>query len=373
MKFSYFHTMPYDGLRSPGSWPVRNDNFDPQHGKELYEAYINCLAYAEECGFDWLGCNEHHFSPYGLMANCNLIGAALINRTKNAKLAMVGNLVPMLNPIRVAEEYAMLDVMSGGRLIAGFMRGVPHEYLAYNIAPSESRSRQQEAIALILKAWTETEPFAWEGEHFQFRAVSIWPKPMQKPYPRILISATNEDSALVAAEHRAIMGMAFISDLSVPRRNIETYRKAARSAGWEPRPEDVLVGQAICIAESDDEARAEMESGLGYLNRVLMGPQREAQKIVIERTRYFEREEVGKGFANRLAAQSALSIDKLIDGGGIFCGSPESVVRQMKRVHGELGNGVFNLMMKVGDLPDTSVLRGMRLFKERVLPQVCDL
>lgn len=178
MKFSFFHTMPYDGLATQESWPVRNTHFDPEHGRQLYENYIDCIAYAEECGFDWLGCNEHHFSPYGMMANCNLIGAALINRTRNAKLAMIGNLVPMLNPIRVAEEYAMLDVMSGGRLIAGFMRGVPHEYLAYNVAPGESRSRQREAIALIVKAWTEPEPFAWEGEHYQFRAISIWPRPI---------------------------------------------------------------------------------------------------------------------------------------------------------------------------------------------------
>ena len=91
------------------------------------------MVFAEACGFDWVGCNEHHFSPYSLMANCNLIGAALAQRTTRVKLAMLGNLIPLLNPIRVAEEYAMLDVMSGGRLIAGMIRGMPHEYIAYNV------------------------------------------------------------------------------------------------------------------------------------------------------------------------------------------------------------------------------------------------
>ena len=373
MKFSFFHTMPYDGITTQEQWPVRNTHFDPQHGKQLYENYIDCIAYAEECGFDWLGCNEHHFSPYGLMANCNLIGAALINRTRNAKLAMIGNLVPMLNPIRVAEEYAMLDVMSGGRLIAGFMRGVPHEYLAYNVAPGELRSRQREAIALIIKAWTETEPFAWEGEHYQFRAVSIWPRPIQKPYPRILIPGTTGDLAVTAAEHRAIMGMAFISDLSVPRRNVEAYRRVAQLAGWEPTPDDILIGQTCCIAETDDEARELIKPGLAFLNRVLMGPQREAQKIVLETTRYFKREEVGKGFAKRLSEQTKFSIDDLIEGGNIFCGSPETVVKQMKRVHSMIGNGIFSLMMKIGNMPDDAVRRGMKLFHDRVLPEVHDL
>jgi alkanesulfonate monooxygenase SsuD/methylene tetrahydromethanopterin reductase-like flavin-dependent oxidoreductase (luciferase family) len=373
MKFSFFHTMPYDGLETQELWPVRNTHFDPKRGQQLYENYIDCIAFAEECGFDWLGCNEHHFSPYGMMANCNLIGAALINRTRNAKLAMIGNLVPMLNPIRVAEEYAMLDVMSGGRLIAGFMRGVPHEYLAYNIAPGESRSRQREAIALIVKAWTEPEPFAWEGEHYQFRAVSIWPRPIQKPHPRMLIPGTTEDSAITAAEHRAIMGMAFISDLSVPRRNVEAYRKVAQLAGWEAKPDDILIGQTCCIAESDDEARELMTPGLGYLNRVLMGPQREAQKIVLETTGYFKRQEVSKAFSKRLSEQTGLSIDDLIEGGNIFCGSPETVVKQMKRVHREIGNGIFSLMMKVGNIPDKEVRRGMTLFRDRVLPAVHDL
>jgi alkanesulfonate monooxygenase SsuD/methylene tetrahydromethanopterin reductase-like flavin-dependent oxidoreductase (luciferase family) len=127
------------------------------------------------------------------MANCNLIGLVLAQRTKTIGLAMLGNLIPLLNPIRVAEEYAMIDVMSGGRLIAGMIRGVPHEYIAYNVVPGESRERLREAAALIVKCWTEPEPFGWEGEFYQYPSVSIWPKPYQKPHPPILMSASNEN------------------------------------------------------------------------------------------------------------------------------------------------------------------------------------
>jgi alkanesulfonate monooxygenase SsuD/methylene tetrahydromethanopterin reductase-like flavin-dependent oxidoreductase (luciferase family) len=351
MKFGFFHTMPWTLHEKALPWPADTGEFDATAAEKLYRSYLDCIASAEEFGFDWLCCNEHHFSPYGLMANCNLIGAALAHRTTSSRLAMVGNLVPMLNPIRVAEEYAMLDVMSGGRLVAGFMRGVPHEYLAYNINPSESWSRLREAIALITRAWTEPHPFAWEGEHFQYRAVSLWPKPYQKPHPRILLSATNEESAAFAAEHRAMMGMAFISDLSVPKRNIEVYLKEAQLR----------------------EARAEMIPALAFLNGILMGPMREAQQMVIQQTKFFGKPEVGRAFADRLAAQKALSIDQLIDAGAIFCGSPRSVVAQMKRVQAELKNGIFNLLMKVGNISDESVRRGMRLFKTEVLPQVADL
>jgi alkanesulfonate monooxygenase SsuD/methylene tetrahydromethanopterin reductase-like flavin-dependent oxidoreductase (luciferase family) len=109
--------MPFTGVEgvSP-DWPTPNRLFDPSRAHELYRSYVDTMVYAEQCGFDWVGCNEHHFSPYGLMANCNLIGGALVYPTKTIRIAMMGNLVPLNNPIRVAEEYAMLDCMSGGRL-----------------------------------------------------------------------------------------------------------------------------------------------------------------------------------------------------------------------------------------------------------------
>ena len=167
MKFSFFHLMPYTHLElEPHEWPFPNRYFDATKASTLYRTYVESMIHAESCGFDWVGCNEHHFSPYGMMANPNLIGGALAYSTHRSKIAITGNLVPLNNPIRVAEEYAMLDCMTGGRLVAGLMRGIPHEYLAYNIPPGESWERQREAVQLILKAWTEPEPFGWEGKHF---------------------------------------------------------------------------------------------------------------------------------------------------------------------------------------------------------------
>jgi alkanesulfonate monooxygenase SsuD/methylene tetrahydromethanopterin reductase-like flavin-dependent oxidoreductase (luciferase family) len=371
MQFTFFHLMPWtDYPDVPEEWPVSNKSFDPVRARQLYSDYIDCMASAEDCGFDWIGCNEHHFSPYSLMANCNLIGSALVQRTRTAKLAMLGNLVPLLNPVRVAEEYAMLDVMSGGRLVAGFMRGIPHEYIAYNMAPSESRGRLREAAQLIIKAWTEPEPFGWEGEYYQFPSVSIWPKPFQKPHPPILMSASNPESAEFAGEHRAIMGIVLIHDLAVARRNIEIYRTVARANGWEPGPEHIFVGQHTCIADSDEEAREYMRGGLHYFHHVLMRPQRDAQQLVIQKTRYFTRAETGQGFQARLATLNARSLEEMIEAGSILCGSPATVVRQIKRLHRELGNGHLQFTMKVGNIPDAVVRRGMALFRDHVLPEV---
>ena len=374
MKFSFFHLMPFTGLvNEPRDWPVSNRDFDAAQAREHYRAYVEAMIHAERCEFDWVGCNEHHFSPYGLMANCNVIAGALVYPTSRIKIAMMGNLVPLNNPIRVAEEYAMIDCMSGGRLIAGLMRGIPHEYIAYNIPPDESWERQREAVQLILKAWTEPEPFGWEGKHFQFRQVSIWPKPFQKPHPPLVISATTPESAKFAAEMRATMGMVLISDLALAKECIQVYREAARAAGWEPRAEHILIGMHTVIAETDEIAKREMEKARSYFDRVLMGGPRTAGRLVLQKTRYYQDEANRERWQGRLAKREAATIDDQIAGGMIFCGSPESVVGQIKRVHAELGNGVFNFTMKVGNLPDEVVRKGMELFRDRVRPHVKDL
>jgi alkanesulfonate monooxygenase SsuD/methylene tetrahydromethanopterin reductase-like flavin-dependent oxidoreductase (luciferase family) len=369
MKFSFFHLMPWTDLEeAPPQWPVSNRAFVPERGKQLYDAYIDTMAFAEQCGFDWVGCNEHHFSPYGLMANCNLVGAALAQRTSKVRLAMLGNLVPLLNPIRVAEEYAMLDVMSGGRLIAGMIRGVPHEYIAYNIAPDESRERLREAAALIVKCWTEPEPFGWEGEFYQYPSVSIWPRPLQQPHPPILMSASNEESAEFAGRHRAMMGMTLIADLGATRRCIDVYRETVRGHGMEPTPAHVLLSYNTCIAETDQEAREHLGEGLRYFHRVLMHSIRDAQRLVIQKSRFFDQAH-GERFVNRLVTLKERSLEEMIDAGSVLCGSPQSVLKQMRRIRDELGNGHFNLNLKIGNIPDAVVRRGMELFRDRVLPE----
>jgi alkanesulfonate monooxygenase SsuD/methylene tetrahydromethanopterin reductase-like flavin-dependent oxidoreductase (luciferase family) len=374
MKFSFFHLMPWTDLtEAPTEWPAPNSAFDGERGTELYENYISMMAYAEQCGFDWIGANEHHFSPYSLMANCNLVGAALTQRTKTSKLAMLGNLVPLLNPIRVAEEYAMLDVMSGGRLVAGFVRGIPHEYIAYNVAPSESRARLREALALIVKAWTEPDPFGWEGEHYQFPSVSIWPRPRQKSHPRILLSATNDESAEFVGEHRAMLGMALVADLDTAAKTIDVFHRVSRAHDYEPVPDDVVIMQQTVIADSDDEARALMAPALKYFHGVLMRPQLDAQRIVLQKSRFFETDKQRDHFVGRLAVLKQRTLEDQIEAGSVLCGSPDSVLRQVKKLQQRLGTGHIIMNMKIGNIADSVVKRSMDLFKDKVRPQVAML
>jgi len=371
MKFLFFHLMPWDSFPKEGpEWPVSNRDFDPVKGTEIYQTYIDTMAYAEDCGFDAVGCNEHHFSPFGLMSNPNLIGSALIQRTKKIKLAMVGSLVPLLNPIRVAEEYAMLDVMSGGRLMAGILRGIPHEYVAYNVAPSESYGRMSEAIELIKKAWTEPEPFGWEGEFYQYRAVSIWPKPAQKPHPEILMSASSDASAKLAAEHRATMGILRVQSYETAHRSVNVYKEHARKHGWEPTGKKIMFAMNCSIAPTKEEAMETLTGGYEYFFNVLGGGIRTAQKLVVQKTRYFGDKEDAERQMEKLQSHKQLTLEERMERGLVMCGTPEMAIEQITRLYEEFGHGITNLSIKIGNVPDEKVYQTLKFLRDEVFPAV---
>ena len=155
--------VPIDAPRTP----VPSSYFDPAKGAANYEEHLDEMTYCEELGFDGVVFNEHHYSAYGTMPSPNLIASALSQRTKKIKIGVLGNILPLRNhPVRVAEEYAMIDCLSNGRLIAGFVRGIPPEYIWYGVNPEESRGRFEEAYNLIMTAWTEPV-WSHEGQIFQ--------------------------------------------------------------------------------------------------------------------------------------------------------------------------------------------------------------
>ncbi len=369
MKFSYTHHMPYTGVTRVGQdWPVANKQFQPDEGMRIFRAGIDTKVFAEECGFDWIGNNEHHMSPYGLMPNPNLIGACVAERTRKSMILQSGNIVPIVNPIRVAEEYAMLDMISGGRLVAGFMRGIPHEYVAYNVAPSESYGRMNEAIELIKKAWTEPEPFGWEGEYYQFRAVSIWPKPAQKPHPEIVMSASSDGSARLAAEHGATMGVLRVQDYETAHHSIDVYREHARKLGWEPQPHNIILAMNCSVAPTRDEAVKTLRQGYDYFFNVLGGGIRTAQRLVVQKTRYFKDEQDAERQTTKLRTHNQLSLEERMERGLVMCGTPDMAIEQITRLYEEFGHGVTNLSVKIGNVPDESVHQTMSLLRDEVFP-----
>ncbi|GAB5496082.1 MAG: hypothetical protein Phyf2KO_11620 [Phycisphaerales bacterium] len=256
----------------------------------------------------------------------------------------------------------MIDVLSGGRLVAGFIRGVPQNYAAYNVNPAESRSRFAEADELIRKAWTHKGTFSWKSEWYDFPTVSIWPKPMQEPHPTIVYSANSEPSALFAAERKANIGAIHIysrNTLDTIESSVNVYRQHASEHGWSPSPDHLLVGFQTCIAESDREAHDLLEPALDYQYNVLSGTYN-AEK------RQIAKSEPGYGFSP--VEEDPPSLDERIERGMVLCGSPETVIKQIEAVHNRLGIGVLSMHMQVGNMCDQAVRNGMSLFAQRVRP-----
>jgi alkanesulfonate monooxygenase SsuD/methylene tetrahydromethanopterin reductase-like flavin-dependent oxidoreductase (luciferase family) len=196
MKLMWFHLMPYTELpedfrdKNPSVWvDIHSSLFDPRRAHLMYNDFMDELEFAAECGFDAVCVNEHHSNGYGLMPSPNLIASALARRTSDTALCVMGNSLALYNPpTRVAEEFAMIDVISGGRLIAGFPVGTPMDTcFAYGQNPSMLRDRYYEAHDLVMRAWTEQDTFAFNGRFNQQRYVNIWPRPVQKPHPPIWI------------------------------------------------------------------------------------------------------------------------------------------------------------------------------------------
>ena len=165
-----------------------NEHFSPEKAQELYSMYFEELQYCTEAGFDGVMINEHHNNPLCMMPSVNVIGSVLARTTKKGKIVFLGNVLPIHeNPLRVAEEIAMIDILSGGRVICGFVRGIGQESIATNTNPVYNRERFDEAHNIIIKAWTTPGPFRWEGKHYQYRVVNPWVLPLQKPHPPIWI------------------------------------------------------------------------------------------------------------------------------------------------------------------------------------------
>ena len=149
----------------------------------------------DKLGYDGVGLNEHHTTPHGLMNSPNMMAAVGAQRTKKLKFLLLGNLVPLHNPLRIAEELAMADCLSRGRILSGFARGVPREYNVYSVSMGESRARFEEAVDIILKAWTEPM-FSYQGKFWSYKDIAIWPRPFQQPHPPVWVPFTGSKETI---------------------------------------------------------------------------------------------------------------------------------------------------------------------------------
>ncbi|PYN14305.1 MAG: hypothetical protein DME05_15790 [Candidatus Rokuibacteriota bacterium] len=363
MRVYAFDLMPWPHLTEASYYPDPNRLYDPALGRQVYDEHFRQMELYEECGYDAICINEHHAKPYGLMPSPNLVAAALTQRTKKIKIGIFGNLPALhAHPLRLAEEVAMLDVMSGGRVISGFVRGVPQEFLAYSLPLADARPRMTEAWDLIVKAWTEREPFEWRGKYFNYDRVSIWPRPLQEPHPPIILPADSEEGLEIAASRRVPTGSAYRT-VARARAVFDRYRELALKHGWTATPEDCHLVRHVYVAETNARAREEVESHLNYFWQKLLSYHRGSMALMGQSPKTREQTQ-----RTEELPLYELDFDLCQKEGMSIVGDPDYVIREIRAQMREVGAGVLVALLQFGSMPHELTMKNIRLFSEKVLP-----
>jgi alkanesulfonate monooxygenase SsuD/methylene tetrahydromethanopterin reductase-like flavin-dependent oxidoreductase (luciferase family) len=375
MKAYAFHFMPYpfleEGYREKygSAWVTYpNRNWDPAVGQDLYRQYMDELVLATELGFDGVCVNEHHQTAYSMMPSPNIIAAALIHRIKTAKIAILGNAIGYHpDPLRVAEEIAMLDNMSGGRIISGFIRGIGAEYHSRGVNPAESRERFQEAHDLIVRAWTEEGPFAFEGEFFNYRYVNTWPRSFQQPCPEIWAPSTGSGETVEWAAARGYTYAQVFQPVDESAKIFDEFRELSRAYGYKDYNQRIAWNPVIYVADSDAQAEDEFWPHMDlYFNNLFRNPIHRLFPV-----NYMTE----KSFSKVMAARGDLATKErtfagLLEGSTAMVGSVDTVTGMLEEAHDKLGFEHLVSVIHLGGLSEEKTKANIRRIATEILPKI---
>ena len=388
MKLLWFHLMPYTELpddfreKHHSVWvDIPSELFDPERAHEMYNEFMDELEFASEMGFDAICVNEHHNNGYGLMPSPNLIAASLARRTRDTALCVMGNSLALYNPpVRVAEEFAMIDCISGGRLIAGFPVGSPMDTCyAYGQNPSLLRPRYHEAHDLVMRAWTEEEPFAFNGRWTQQRYVNIWPRPVQKPHPPVWIpgGGSIETWQWCAAMDYVYCYLSYFGN-KAGRRTMAGFWAEMEKLGKDRNPFRAGFLQFVGVAESREEAlklykepaeyfygrclhvSPKFASPPGYMSEATIRAKVESQ-IAQAASKAIQRFNVATEF------------DHILEQGYVIVGTPDEVAEQLRAIAHEFNLGNLMMLLQFGNMSKDLAQYNTELFAKQVMPQLTDL
>lgn len=350
---------------------LSNKHYEPQFGHQRLMDYIDTFAEYERAGFDGIVVNEHHGTAGATTPSPNLTAAMLVMRTKNIPIAVIGNMLPgHLTPVRVAEEIAYLDVVSGGRIISGFVRGTGMEYYLHPIDPSSARDRFWEGHDLIIKAWTTPGPFAWNGEYYHVPAVNPWPRPLQQPHPEIWIPGVGSLDTVEKVARLGYRYMTVFAPKFFVKAQYDLFRRVAAEAELEVRPNQLLATVPTHVAETDAQAHREAKAHMMWLfHRHLRVPPH-----IFFPPGFMEK----RSFRGMLDAKkkygikdfSALTYEDLLEQGYIIVGSPQTVAEKLDDYCTNVGaGGIIGISSPFGAMPKWMTLKSMQIASEEVIPK----
>jgi alkanesulfonate monooxygenase SsuD/methylene tetrahydromethanopterin reductase-like flavin-dependent oxidoreductase (luciferase family) len=353
--------------RRPGDTALifSNKFYDPVAGSVLYRNYLEQYRLAEEVGYDAVMTNEHHNAPFCMQTRCNITTSFIAAQTERVWLLQLGNPLPLWdNPVQLAEEVAMIDMMSGGRLISGIVRGGGNEQLANNVNPAFNRERMVEAHDLIIKTWTEPGPFRWEGVHYQHRVVNPWALPLQKPHPRIFMPGVVSKETIVFAAEHAYPFVCLNTTIPDTKAIFDLYGKVAEQHGYQAGPQHRGYLLRCHVAETDEEAYENarhmfwMAGEFTGLSKPVWNTPTGYSSIEA-RIAAEKRQKVYRG--ETLGAEP---------GPDFLCGNPDTFLKKLRAWLEETRPGTLIIWTNDGRLSQEKSLKAIRLMGKEVLPAI---
>lgn len=329
--------------------------------EQVFRELLAEVEYAEQLGFDSVWIPEHHFATPGLLGNPLILAAAISQRTKRIQIGIAAVVLPFQHPLRIAEDAALVDILSNGRLLLGVGRGwqVP-EFQAFQVPQSASRAMFLEGLEVIKDAWTKNN-FSHEGEFWRFRDVTVFPKPVQRPFPPIYWTVVTPGSYELAGR----VGTPIIRSLNfVGLGTVETgtklYETELRGAGRELSDFDLPLTAKVYVAPTDEEAERDAAPNArwfyGALSKFLPGaPGRPRPSAGYEQ------------YPDDPGKVAKLAADDLWEWGTCF-GSPERVIESMRAYSQRVFTNHWLAWMRIGELEHAKVMRSMELFAKHVMP-----
>jgi alkanesulfonate monooxygenase SsuD/methylene tetrahydromethanopterin reductase-like flavin-dependent oxidoreductase (luciferase family) len=356
-------------------YPLPKRHFKADVAVRTYAEHLAAWEELDRLGYDGVGFNEHHCSPYGLMNSPNLMAAAAAQRTKRLKLLIYGNLLPLHEPLRLAEELAMIDCLSNGRLVSGFARGIPREYQVHNVKLAESRERFEEAYEIITRAWTD-EVFSYQGKFWSYKDVAMWPRPVQQPGPEIWIPIVGSKESIEFAARKNAVITPGLAPGGLQHDIIRYYAKCLAQQGRKITPNHLSLGMSVYVADSKEQAVKEYGPHHLYFNRTLFSHgnftetslQRQAGYATQSSTDYVRPENLKAAEHARENFRDMTMADVAAMAERMPWGTPKEVTDKIIEIADQAGANMIQVGFNRGVLPQELFLEQIRRFGRDVLP-----
>jgi alkanesulfonate monooxygenase SsuD/methylene tetrahydromethanopterin reductase-like flavin-dependent oxidoreductase (luciferase family) len=346
-----------------------NAIYDPEVGHALYERHLRTITRAADVGFDGICINEHHSMAYSMSPTVGLMAARYLTATRDIPIMVAGTPINLQYPNRVAEEYALLDVMSGGRMEYAFPLGTGMEYWANEgtVNPATARARFRESLDIITRAWTENGPFRYDGDFYTYRYLNVWPKPYQKPRPKCFIVGTgSEETVQLAIDYDMGYSIVFVP-IKNQLRAFDRLRALAGERGRTIQPDDLVIVVMAYVADTDEEAvreaRPHMESFFSWFHRV-------TPRFLVPPGYVTTAEFLRRVSEAAMAKSTEATWDDMVSIGRIACGSPDTVAETIVAWCEEAGCSRVNVVLENGDMPEWKIAKNIALFADEVIPRI---